>query len=227
MGETVRFFPYDITYRVVDGRAHIYLYGRAIDDGRRICVIDDSFEPYFYAVPKPGEDLQALKEKLLRISIEENGEALRVVRAEDINKVLRGKEMPVLKVTVSLPGAVPKIRDVIRNWEMVEAVHEYDILFARRYLIDKGLTPLTLCEGEGGPCARSARGPGRRTGRTSSPAIIPTGSTCRTSRHGRKSTASGLTSARTTRSRGCGEWTTRNARSSGWCTSTSSGSSSG
>ncbi|HII65105.1 TPA: hypothetical protein HA280_06345 [Candidatus Woesearchaeota archaeon] len=149
MGETVRFFPYDITYRVVDGRAHIYLYGRAIDDGRRICVIDDSFEPYFYAVPKPGEDLQALKEKLLRISIEENGEALRVVRAEDINKVLRGKEMPVLKVTVSLPGAVPKIRDVIRNWEMVEAVHEYDILFARRYLIDKGLTPLTLCEAEG------------------------------------------------------------------------------
>ncbi len=149
MGTTVKFFPYDITYRVVEGKARIYLYGRALDDGGRICVIDDSFEPYFYAVPRQGQDLPELKEKLLKVRLDENNEVSQIIRAEETSKTIKGKERMVLRITTNVPGAVPKIKDIIKNWEMIEAVHEYDILFARRYLIDKGLTPLTLCEAEG------------------------------------------------------------------------------
>src|SRR3989338_2882992 len=149
MGETVKFFPYDIAYKVVEGRAHVHLYGRALDDGRRICVIDESFEPYFHVVPAKGHDVGSLKEKLAKLSIEENNEMFKVLRVEALKKIYKGSEIQVLNVVANIPSAVPKLRSIIRDWEMIESIHEYDILFARRYLIDKSITPMALCEAEG------------------------------------------------------------------------------
>ncbi|HLD86909.1 MAG TPA: DNA-directed DNA polymerase [Candidatus Nanoarchaeia archaeon] len=149
MAETVKFFPYDITYRVVEGKAHIYVYGRALDDARRILLIDESFEPYFYAIPKGEEHIEALKEKLMKIRLEEDGQTHQIVKVEEHKKLLNGKQSQALKVFTNLPSAVPKIKDTIKNWEMIAELREYDLLFARRYLIDKGITPLTLCEAKG------------------------------------------------------------------------------
>jgi len=42
MAEKIQFFPLDITYKVVNEKAVIYLYGRTVD-GKQICVTHDNF----------------------------------------------------------------------------------------------------------------------------------------------------------------------------------------
>jgi len=56
---SIKFFPLDITYKVINGKALIYLFGRSLE-GTQICVVDD-FEPYFYVIPKQLDVKQKLK----------------------------------------------------------------------------------------------------------------------------------------------------------------------
>ena len=149
MAETIKFFPYDITYRVVEGRAQINIFARALDNGRRLCVIDDDFEPYFFAIPNKEMGIEEIRQKLLNIKMEDEGEASHLTRIEEVKKLNNGKEVNALKLFANLPSAVPKIKDAIKGWEAIEEVREYDLLFTRRYLIDKGITPMTLCEAQG------------------------------------------------------------------------------
>jgi len=140
-----QFYLLDISYKVVDGKPVIYLFGKTTD-GQQICVLDDSFEPYFYVIPKSGADL---KEKLMSISVEKEKESYQVTRVESVKMRYFEKEVNALKVYTNVPMAVPNLKDVIYDWDSVESVHEYDIRFVRRYLIDKGITPLTLLSAEG------------------------------------------------------------------------------
>ena len=48
---------------------------------------------------------------------------------------------------------------MIKDWEIIELITEYDILFTRRYLIDKKVTPLTLTEAEGDFITHQAKVP--------------------------------------------------------------------
>jgi len=145
MPETVQFYPVDITYKIINKKANIFLFGRT-KEGSQICVVDDSFEPYFYVTPKKGAEIA---KKLEKIEVEVKGETAKVTKTEQVKKNYLDKEVDAIKVYVSLPRDVPVIRDVIKDWEIIESIHEYDILFTRRYLIDKNLIPLTLVEAEG------------------------------------------------------------------------------
>lgn len=140
-----QFYPLDIHYKVVKGKPVIYLFGKTTD-GQQICVLDDSFEPYFYVIPKPGADI---KDKLLAISSEEDNESYHITRVEAVKMRYKEKEVDALRVFTNVPAAVPAMKDILLDWEAVQSVHEYDILFVRRYLIDKGITPLTLVNVEG------------------------------------------------------------------------------
>ena len=51
------------------------------------------------------------------------------------------------------------IREVVKDWEILEGVYEYDIPFKKRYLIDKGITPLVGVEAEGSFVTQRARVP--------------------------------------------------------------------
>ncbi|HLC96046.1 MAG TPA: DNA-directed DNA polymerase [Candidatus Nanoarchaeia archaeon] len=145
MPEKLQFFPIDVTYRVNNGKAVIYIAGRTID-GKQVIITDDSFEPYFYIIAKNSE----VKEKLLKIKVEiREGETASVIRVEEAEKNFMGKEVKAWKVFTSLPRDIPNIQEVVKGWDMVEATTEYDVLFVRRYLIDKGITPMTLTEAEG------------------------------------------------------------------------------
>src|SRR3989338_450663 len=145
MGERIRFFPLDVTYKVIDEKAVIHLFSRT-EDGKQICVIDVNFEPYFYAIPKKGF---SVKEKIEKLSIERDNETYSVAKADMVKKTYLGKEVEAIKVFTRLPRDVPIIRDIIKEWEIIESVNEYDILFARRYLIDKNIIPMLLYEAEG------------------------------------------------------------------------------
>lgn len=145
MGNKIRFFPLDATYKIIDGKVVIHLFGRT-EDGKQICILDENFQPYFYIIPKKGVNL---KEKIEKLSVEKDNETFSVVKAETVKKVLLGKEVEAIKVFTKLPRDVPVIRDIIKEWEIIESIHEYDILFTRRYLIDNNIVPMILYEAEG------------------------------------------------------------------------------
>ncbi|MEM4264098.1 MAG: DNA-directed DNA polymerase [Candidatus Woesearchaeota archaeon] len=151
----LQFYPLDIAYKVVDGRPVIYMFGRTID-GKQICVLDDSLTPYFYVIPKAGA---VLKDKIEKLSVEKNQTKLSVVKVEETKMRLREKEIDALRVYTNIPAAVPEIKDIIKEWDGVESVNEHDILFVRRYLIDKNIIPLTLVTVEGEPVAEKLRVP--------------------------------------------------------------------
>ncbi|MDO8741020.1 MAG: DNA-directed DNA polymerase [Candidatus Woesearchaeota archaeon] len=145
---TVQFFPIDIEYKVVNEKPVIYIFGRTIE-GASICVKDSNFEPYFLIIAKRGTNKDSLRKKLEQIEIEGEERKYRITKTELINKKLLGKEIEAIKVYTNIPAAVSVIREQIKIWDDVEGVYEADILFTKRYLIDKGITPLALVKVEG------------------------------------------------------------------------------
>ena len=145
MPEKIQFFPMDATYKVVDGKAVINMYGK-IADGRQVCILDSNFEPYFYVIPR---DAVNISEKLDKIRIENDNDPAFVTKTETIIKKFLGMEAFAIKVYTNLPSSVPVISEVVKGWDIVREIHEYDILFTRRYFIDKGITPLVLHEATG------------------------------------------------------------------------------
>ena len=145
MPETIQFFPLDAIYKIVDGKAVINLYGKTTD-GRQIIILDSNFDPYFYVIPKDGADIS---EKIKKIRIDNEKGSSYVTKTEIVTKKFLGKEVFAIKAYTNLPSSVPVIREVIKDWEIVSSIHEFDILFVRRYLIDKNITPLILHQATG------------------------------------------------------------------------------
>ena len=141
----VQFYPVDATYQVVNGKAQVYLFGRTIA-GEQICVIDPHVEPYFYVIPKPGQDPT---QDLLKLRTEQRGETYSIVRIEPVQRKFLEQPVHALKVFTNIPKAGAALKDDVRALPSVQSIHEYDILFVRRYFIDKGITPLTLVTVEG------------------------------------------------------------------------------
>jgi DNA polymerase I len=129
----IQFYLIDITYKIINNKPVIHLFGRTID-GKQVCVIDESFEPYFYV------ETDDIKNK----SIEKNNTIYKITNTEKVKKNLNGRSIDLIKAYTNLPSAVPMFRDELKPKE----VYEYDIPFVRRYLIDKKITPLTLVEAE-------------------------------------------------------------------------------
>ncbi len=152
-----QFYPVDLTYKMVRGRAAVYIYGRT-KDGKQICVVDEGFEPYFYVLPEKGASLSEIKDALVGVKVEKSGNSFEVVRTEAVKKTLSGEEKQAIKVVVNTPQAVPALRDEIKHMHGIDGLLEYDILYTRRYLIDKKITPLVLTDVDAEPLSdRSER----------------------------------------------------------------------
>jgi len=145
MPDKTRFFPLDVTYKVIDEKPVIYLFGRTTDN-KQICVLYDKFQPYFYAILKKGFDIE---DDLKNFKITRNNEAISIIKTETLKKRYLGREVNAVKVFTKLPRDVPVIREELKNWNGIESINENDILFVRRFLIDNNIIPLTLYEAEG------------------------------------------------------------------------------
>jgi len=141
MPEKIQFFPLDVTYKIIDEKAVIHLFG-VTSDGKQICVLDSNFEPYFWVIPKKEKEIES---KLKKVKKDES----KVIRTEVHKKKFLGKEVKAIKVFAKQPKDVPVLRNEIKGWNSVESINEYDIKFSTRYLIDKKITPLTLIEAKG------------------------------------------------------------------------------
>jgi DNA polymerase elongation subunit (family B) len=146
--DKVQFYPLDITYRIEDNKAKILLFGRTINK-EQICVIDENFEPYFYVLLRDENKIDDFCDKVVKISVEEKDRESKVTKTEVVEKKFLGKKRKAVKVFVAIPPDVPVIRNVVKDWDIIESINEFDIHFTRRYFIDKGITPLTLVEAEG------------------------------------------------------------------------------
>ena len=139
------FYPLDTAYKVIDGKPVIHLFGRT-QDNKQVCVLYDSFEPYFYVIPKKNADITA---KLMDIRVINGDEIISVTRTEYVKRRYLGRDVNAVKVSVKLPGHVPAMSDEIRKWGEIESVNENDILFVRRFMIDNNILPMTLYSAKG------------------------------------------------------------------------------
>ncbi len=103
-------------------------------DGSVHKILDPSFKPYFYLIPRHGVDARQIAE----VSVDAAGEIVRAAYVEETERIVRGKPTSALKVYAHLPAHVPKLGEALAAYG---TCHEYDIPFAKRYLIDKRLTP--------------------------------------------------------------------------------------
>ncbi len=143
--EQLTFYPLDVSYKIKN-KAIIHIYGKTAD-GRKICVTDPNFQPYFYVKPK-GDPTQLTKD-LLRCKVHANNDLAEVVSVSPAEKNLHGKPIKLLKVFTKLPQHVPIIKQEISTHPAVEGCFEYDILFARRYVMDSDITPLLSAKASG------------------------------------------------------------------------------
>lgn len=103
------------------------------DHDKNVVLLDDSFEPYLYVLPR--DDIEQTKKEIL--------DEVEVVRVENITKKDFQIEKDALKVFLKHPQEVSKKRELIRLLDSVQSVREADIPFYRRYLMDNDIIPMT------------------------------------------------------------------------------------
>ena len=126
----------DVDYITEDGKPVIRIFKK--ENGEFKIEYDRNFEPYIYALLKDDSAIDEVK----KITVERHGKAVKVKRAEKVKKKFLGRPIEVWKLYFTHPQDVPAIRDKIREHPAVIDIYEYDIPFAKRYLIDKGLIPM-------------------------------------------------------------------------------------
>uniref|UniRef100_UPI00355C9EF7 10-92, TNA polymerase n=1 Tax=Thermococcus kodakarensis TaxID=311400 RepID=UPI00355C9EF7 len=126
----------DTDYITEDGKPVIRIFKK--ENGEFKIEYDRTFEPYFYALLKDDSAIEEVK----KITAERHGTVVTVKRVEKVQKKFLGRPVEVWKLYFTHPQDVPAIRDRIRAHPAVVDIYEYDIPFAKRYLIDKGLIPM-------------------------------------------------------------------------------------
>jgi DNA polymerase, archaea type len=100
---------------------------------------DPSFHPYFYMVPNSQK---IDKESLEAVTIfSKDNEEVSVRSVEEKNLLIGTEEKKVFQIFLDNPRDVPKMSETFREFG---ACYESDIVFWKRYLIDKDLAPMAL-----------------------------------------------------------------------------------
>ncbi|XRO77365.1 DNA polymerase domain-containing protein [Methanocaldococcus sp. 10A] len=130
----------DNTYKTVDDKAVIYLY--LINS----ILKDRDFKPYFYVELNKDKvddgDIETIKDFLLKNDLLKFVENIEVVK-----KTILRKKKEVIKIIATHPQKVPKLRK-IKDCEIIKEIYEHDIPFAKRYLIDNKIIPMTYWDFE-------------------------------------------------------------------------------
>lgn len=126
----------DTDYVTENGKPVIRIF--KIENGKFKIEYDRDFQPYIYALLKDDSAIEEVK----KITGERHGKVVKVVKAEKVQKKFLGKPIEVWKLIFQHPQDVPAIRNKIREHPAVIDIFEYDIPFAKRYLIDKNLVPM-------------------------------------------------------------------------------------
>ena len=125
----------DIDYVSSAGRSIIRLTLKS--NSGTYSILDKEFYPYFRLIPyNSNVDTSSIEKMAFR---DNQGNQIAIHKVSKSKMTLSGKEKTVLKVEANTSRSVPEISKMLT--EFGEA-YEYDILFWKRYLIDKKINPL-------------------------------------------------------------------------------------
>ena len=125
----------DIDYTSIGDRSVIRM---ALKSGDKVYkLLDPSFYPYFYLSPF-NKSLDA--STIAGLQIMHEGEKVPIHSATKMPMTIRGKEEQVIKVEANNTRSIPRLSEHLSEFG---SRYEYDILFWKRYLIDRNVSPLS------------------------------------------------------------------------------------
>lgn len=127
-------FLLDSDYKTFNEKAYIRL---ILKNDSKIETFYKDFDPYIWAVCDENE-FESTKDKIEGVTKEVNGKSLFIKKCIPEDRYLFGKKVSAIKIIFNHPSDVPNLRKEIED---LTKIYEYDIPFARRFLIDKNLTP--------------------------------------------------------------------------------------
>ncbi len=126
----------EVDYLILNDRATIRLTIKG-SDGRAYEVFDRKFEPYFYFVPRR----EMSEEEMKGVSaMDERGRTVRAERIVKMTREIYGKPTELYRIYTHSTPDVPKLSAAMMRHG---ACYEYDIPFAKRYMLDNPFFPLT------------------------------------------------------------------------------------
>ncbi|MEM5772647.1 MAG: DNA-directed DNA polymerase, partial [Candidatus Aenigmatarchaeota archaeon] len=135
----------DADYVITDEKPTVRLYCKNYA-GKNFLVLDQNFLPYFYVMPQKNK-IYELKKKIEELSLDEL--EIKYLDVEIVEKKWQNEKTKLLKITIDNPRRISEVRNAIKDWDEVEETYEYDIVFYKRYLIDKQIEPMNWIEVEG------------------------------------------------------------------------------
>jgi len=134
------FYPLYADYEVKE-KPIIKIFGRN-EKGEKVVFEDENFEPYFYAIPEQNK-IEEVKKRLEELEVEHKGEKIKIKRIEIVEKIDLNKRLKVFKIFCNLPRDITILKEPVRETPGVLHKREYDIPFAKRYIIDKQINFLS------------------------------------------------------------------------------------
>ncbi|MEM3227555.1 MAG: DNA-directed DNA polymerase [Candidatus Micrarchaeaceae archaeon] len=125
----------DVDYVIVKESAYIRLAFKSEDRATQE-IYDKDFLPYFFFVP----NVPITAEGIASLYVDRNGMRIQPVKVERFQKKIFGKETMMYKVYAKNPLHVPELSSALAS---KGTAYENDIVFAKRYIIDKGIIPFT------------------------------------------------------------------------------------
>jgi DNA polymerase I len=127
----------DVGYLLRGDRGIIRLALRTKD--KTYNLLDPSFYPYFYLVPNNEKQEKKPLEGITAIA-KDNSE-IRVRSIEEDTLLVGREERRAFRIYLNSPRDVPKMSEIFSEFG---TCYESDIVFWKRYLIDKGISPLSM-----------------------------------------------------------------------------------
>jgi DNA polymerase I len=137
------FWLLDLNHEAHDSRSTIWLWG-VTHDNKRVLVIDANFHTYFYLLPKKGQDIDRLKQR-----IEKEKPHPSVDRAVIEKKKRLGEERPVVKVFCKDPDSLEKCAKECVKQLGVEASFEDKLRYSIKYQNEFEIRPCQWYSVEG------------------------------------------------------------------------------
>ena len=125
----------DIDYVSLGDRSIIRMSLKSKDKIYRL--LDPSFYPYFYLNPF-NKDLDP--STISQMKIVSDGENVAIHSADKVQMSIRGKQETLIRISANNTRSIPRLSEHLSEFGQR---YEYDILFWKRYLIDKRISPLS------------------------------------------------------------------------------------
>lgn len=131
----IRGYLLDVDYLIINEVGTVRMTVRC--DDKAYEVLDPDFIPYFYLIPSEGIS----KNLLMESSVNFFGSDIQPTDIEEEERSIFGKKVNVFKIYVRTPSHIPKLSTEFMKYG---TPYEFDIPFAKRYLVDKGIIPFDI-----------------------------------------------------------------------------------